>query len=77
MSDNYSWDLSEKDPMIIEIRKGGVKIFSIFIGEAMESAGRRAIMKHVRECDSSPWIHKWHISAMDEVAEILKGTEHK
>jgi len=73
MSDNYSWDLSKTDPMIIEIKKDGVRLFSIFIGEAMESAGRRAIMKHVRECDRSHWIKKWHMDAMDEVVEILKG----
>lgn len=75
MSDNYGWDIDEKDPMIIVIKKDGVKIFSIFIGEAMESAGRRAIMKHVKECDRSPWIHKWHKTAMEEVVEILKGEQ--
>ena len=73
MNDNYSWDLSKTDPMIIEIRKDGIKLFSIFIGEAMESAGRHAIMKHIKECDSSPWLKTWHTDAMDEVAEILKG----
>lgn len=73
MNDNYSWDLSKTDPMIIEIRKDGIKLFSLFIGEAMESAGRRAIMKHVKECDNSPWLKKWHMDAMEEVVEILKG----
>ena len=53
MNDNYSWDLSKTDPMLIEIKKDGVRLFSIFLGEAMESAGRRAVMKHVKECDRS------------------------
>ena len=73
--DDYSWDMDEKNPMIIVIKKDGVKLFSIFLGEAMESAGRRAVMKHVKECDNSPWIHKWHKSAMEEVVEILKGEQ--
>jgi hypothetical protein len=73
MNDNYSWDLSKDDPMIIEIRKDGVRLFSIFMGEAMESAGRRAVMKHVRVCDETPWLKKWHMDAMEEVVEILKG----
>lgn len=73
--DNYSWDMDEKEPMIIVIKKDGVRLFSIFLGEAMESAGRRAVMKHVKECDNSPWIHKWHKSAMEEVVEILKGEQ--
>jgi hypothetical protein len=73
INDEYSWDLSKTDPMIIEIKKDGVKIFSIFIGEAMESAGRRAIMKHVKVCDNTPWLKKWHMDAMEEVVEVLKG----
>jgi hypothetical protein len=39
----------------------------------MESAGRRAVMKHVRVCDETPWLKKWHMDAMEEVVEILKG----
>ena len=75
--DDYTWDLDPEDCMNIVIKKGGVRLFSIFLGEAMESAGRRAIMKHVKECDRTPWLKKWHMDAMDEVAEILKGNENK
>jgi len=71
--DNYTWDLSKADPMLIEIKKDGVRLFSIFLGEAMESAGRRAVMKHVRECDKSYWLKKWQMDSMDEVVETLKG----
>ncbi len=73
MSDRYSWSLDEKDPMLIVIKMDGVRLFSIFIGEAMELAGRRAIMRHAKECDNSPWLKKWHMDAMEEVAEILQG----
>jgi Uri superfamily endonuclease len=73
MSDGYGWDLSKTDPMIIEIKFNGQKVMSLFLGEAMESAGRRAIMRHVKECDNSHWLKKWHMDAMEEVVEILKG----
>ena len=73
MSDKYGWDLSKTDPMIIEITFMGQKVMSLFLGEAMESAGRQAIMKHVKECDNSPWLHKWQMDAMDTVVEIIKG----
>lgn len=73
MKDDYTWTLDEKDPMLIVIKKNGERLFSIFVGEAMESAGRHAIMKHVRECNNSPWLKKWQTDAMEEVAEILRG----
>jgi hypothetical protein len=75
--DDYTWDLDPEDCMKIVIKKNGVRLFSIFLGEAMESAGRRAIMKHVRVCDNTPWLKKWHMDAMDQVVEILKGEENK
>lgn len=71
--DNYTWDLDQTDPMLIVIKKDGQRLFSIFLGEAMEVAGRRAVMKHVKECDNSPWLKRWHMDAMEEVVNILKG----
>lgn len=73
--ENLSWTVSEKDPMIVEIRYNGVRAMSFFLGEAMESAGRKEIMKHVRECDKSPWLTKWHDDKMDQEVAILKGNE--
>lgn len=55
----YSWDLDKDDPMIINVFHNGNKVLCLFIGEAMESAGREAIMKHVHECDATPWLKNW------------------
>jgi hypothetical protein len=49
---NYGWGMSEQK-MCIDIKDGDKILFSIFIGEAMENAGRNNVMKHVRECDNS------------------------
>jgi hypothetical protein len=56
----YSWDLDEQDPMLINIFHRGTKVMCLFLGEAMEAAGRKEIMQHVAEIENSPWIRKWH-----------------
>lgn len=73
--DKLSWGMSPDDPMIIVINYDGKRIMSLFLGEAMESAGRKAIMKHVRECDRSHWLSKWHDDKMDQEIDILKGQD--
>jgi len=65
--DNYSWTI-EPGSMSIVINKNGERLFSFFLGEAMETAGRVAVMRHVEECDGTPWLRDWHNSAW----EILK-----
>ena len=59
---DLAWGLSDDNPMILEIkvRNTGQVLMRIFLGEAMEAAGREAVMAHVAECDQSPWITSWH-----------------
>lgn len=61
------WEIDRQDPMIIcvwaslddhELDKPPV--MRIFLGEAMEAAGRIAVMAHIDEIESSPWITRWH-----------------
>ena len=73
MNNNYEWNLSKTDPMIIEITNNGTRVMSLFLGEAMELAGRKEIMKYVKECDRTPWLKKWQENAMEEVVGILKN----
>lgn len=68
MTDNYSWDI-EPGSMSVVIKKNGTKLFSFFLGEAMETAGRVAVMRHVEECDHTPWLSNWKNRAW----EILKN----
>lgn len=75
MNEEYGWDLDSNDKMIIVIKRHGVRVMSLFLGEAMESAGRKNIMKHVKECDKSPWLKKWQDEAMEETMSILKGIQ--
>lgn len=73
MNDDYSWGIDPNDKMIVIIKYHGIIVMRFFLGEAMESAGRKNIMKHVKECDSSPWLHKWAEDAMEKEIEILRG----
>lgn len=72
MRPEYSWDLDKTDPMIVNIFYDGKKVMSFFLGEAIESAGYHAIMKHIEEINRSPWLHKWHGERKEEVIKILK-----
>ena len=70
--DGYTWDLDPDDRMIIVIKFNGNRIMSIYLGEAIESAGYHAIMKHIEEIKRSPWIRSWHDPMKEEVVKILK-----
>jgi hypothetical protein len=58
--------------MRIIIMYDGHRIMELSIHEAMEFAGRKNIMAHVRECDRTPWLSRWTEEAMDDVVEVLK-----
>ena len=70
------WDIDADDPMHIKIWNSredyDLKLppsASIFLGEAIESAGRDAVMNHIAEIDRSPWIRPWHA---DHTFKLLK-----
>lgn len=70
----YSWDLDPDDSMVIVVRHFGDPILRIFIGEAMEYAGRPNIMKHVAECNRSPWITNWENGPASDTFRALKNS---
>jgi hypothetical protein len=67
----YSWDMHPTDPMIILVKHNDNVVQRIFLGEAMECAGKTAVMKHVDVCNNTPWITSWH----DEMWVALNNTE--
>ena len=72
MYEEFTWDNAKDDPMCIEIKHHGRNVMRFAIGEAMEGAGRKRVMAHVRECDHSPWLKEWHQQAQDEMLDNLK-----
>jgi len=69
---DYSWNI-EPGSMSVVIKYRGAKLFSFFLGEAMETAGRKAVMAHVKECDNSPWLRNW--GAREAIMEVLSKPE--
>jgi hypothetical protein len=67
----WTWRNAKDDPMCVEILHHGAVMFRFFIGEAMEGAGRERVMRHVRECDHSPWLKEWHRLAQEEMLDNL------
>lgn len=72
---NYSWNTDPDDPMIINIFHKGQKVMSFFLGEAIESAGRTAVMRHIEECDRSHWLEKWQKEKHNALIDIIKNAE--
>ncbi len=56
--DRLSWNIDE--PMIVSIKHGGTTVMKISVHEIIESCHRSDVLRHVQECDHSPWIKTWH-----------------
>jgi hypothetical protein len=57
--------------MIILFKHNSKVVQRVFLGEAMEMAGKTAVMKHVNACNNTPWLITWH----DEMWTALKDTK--
>lgn len=71
--ENLSWDMDKEDRMILVVKYNGHSVMRLSLHEAIETAGYKNVMKHVRECNNTPWLHKWQKERMDEEIAILKG----
>jgi len=63
---DMTWTVLPDEPMMVGIwltraayDAKEVPAMRIFVGEIMESAGRKGVMQHVKECDRSPWLPRW------------------
>jgi hypothetical protein len=56
----FLWDTHPTDSMSMIVYHWGKPVMSLFLGEAIESAGYKAVMEHIEECNRTPWLHRWH-----------------
>ena len=72
----WAWNLHPTNPMNIVIYHWSKPVMSIFLGEALESSSRKEIIKHIIECDNTPWLERWQKEKKDMeysgVVNILK-----
>jgi len=69
-NEEYSWT---QDEMTVIIKRNGQIVMSLSLYEAIESAGYKNIMKHVQECNRTPWLKRWQAERMEDVVSTLKG----
>jgi hypothetical protein len=52
---------------------------SLFLGEAIESSSRNAVLQHIVECDRTPWLTRWqeekHACLINLLSADYAGTE--
>lgn len=80
---NFIWGLDKENPMIICVYKSradytaGRSAMRIFLGEAIELAGRKRVMQHISDCDSTPWLKDWQFekkeAEADRIVDRLSG----
>lgn len=68
----WAWNLHPEDSMSVVVYHWSRPVMCFFLGEALESAGYRAVMQHVEECNRTPWLTRWHQERQDEIVELLK-----
>lgn len=70
---DLSWNIDDPNSMVVTIKYKGEKVFHFSMYEAIESCSRRLVLKHIRECDNSPWLKRWNDEKHEEVVNKLKG----
>jgi hypothetical protein len=72
----FLWNMHPTNPMSIVIYHWGNPVMSFSLHEAIESSSRTEVIKHIIECDNTPWLHRWQKEKKDseyaDVVNILK-----
>ncbi len=55
----WAWNLHSNDPMSIVIYHWSKPVMRLSLHEAIESSSRNDILKHIVECDNTPWLTRW------------------
>jgi hypothetical protein len=55
----WAWNIHPTNPMSIVIYHWSQPVMSLFLGEAIESSSRNAVLQHIVECDRTPWLTRW------------------
>lgn len=54
-----SWSIKQGSTNL-KILYEGKEIMSLYLGEAIETAGREVVTKIIEEIERTPWIKAWH-----------------
>ena len=68
----YEWTISPDDPMLILIKHNDKIVMRIGVHEVVESSSRNEILKHIAECDRTPWLKRWQEEKNQVLIDVLK-----
>lgn len=55
----WAWNIHPTNKMSIIVYHWSKPVLSLFLGEAIEASSRNEILKHIVECDNTPWLKSW------------------
>jgi uncharacterized membrane protein len=67
----FTWDMHPTDKMTMVVYHWSIPVMQLSMYEAIESCSRSEIIKHIRECDNTPWLKRWQEEKNQELVEIL------
>lgn len=72
--EGMSWAM---DGMSIIVKDHGIEVMRLFLGEAMESAGRELVEQHIKVIERTTYLRKWHNDEDGQVDESSKSSGRK
>lgn len=68
----FAWNMHPTDPMSIVVYHWSKPVMRLSLHEALESSSRKEIIKHIIECDNTPWLTNWQKEKKDmEYATVM------
>jgi len=67
----FAWNMHPTDSMAMVVYHWGKPVMRLSMHEAIESCSRSEIIKHIKECDNTPWLKRWQEEKNQELVEIL------
>lgn len=67
----FVWNMHPTDPMAIVIYHWRKPVMCFSLHEAIESSSRTEILKHIAECDATPWLHRWQEEKHAALVNVL------
>ena len=72
----FAWNMHPTDNMSMVIYHWSKPVMRLSMHEAIESCSRSEVIKHIIECDNTPWLERWQKEKRDmeyaDVVNILK-----
>jgi hypothetical protein len=69
----FAWNMHPTDPMSMVVYHWGQPVMILSLQEAIESGSRTEILKHIQECDNTPWLTRWQEEKHAALVTVLSA----